>query len=201
VRDAEWATSDKTFKSCEVLPSDPEYAFVQEYFNHQRPPGSCITRIACIHNPAHTTAFEAEIKNIEAEATKFSPKGKEEEPKEARLKTIQRWEKLTEPLTPLRIKTGRRTDKFEHARVLPLWHGSSKDKCNSIAQGGFVRFGKHVFAQGGTDERSTDIGIFGDGLYFTNSARYATESYSKVDDDGAPHLLLTWVSMRQSNTT
>ena len=192
VRDAEWTTPDRTFKSCEVLPSDPEYAFVQEYFNQQRPPGSCITKITCNHNPAHTTAFEAEIKNIEAEAIKFPPKGKEEEPKEARALTIQRWKRLVEPLSPIRIKTPKRTDTFEHTKVLPLWHGTSRAKGASVCSSGFTFFGKHHFFGPGAKagQASTDIGYFGSGIYFTNSAAYAA-----LYSEGI--LLLSWVSMRE----
>jgi len=192
VREQEWSTSDNTFKSCEVLPSDPEYDFVHEYFRHGKPPGACITKITCLHNPSQTITFEVELKNMEVDAKKFLPQGSQEEPRGTRAKALQRWHDLTEPFSPLKIKAGRRVDKLELAKALPLWHGTSQANCESIASSGFSYFGKHHFF--GTvvkaPQASTDIGYFGSGIYFTNSARYAT-LYSEG------RLLLSWVSMRE----
>src|SRR4051812_15582334 len=47
--------TDVGFRTCEVETSDPEYEFIQRYFNHQKPPGCVMTRVTCIHNPIHTT--------------------------------------------------------------------------------------------------------------------------------------------------
>ena len=66
--------------------------------------------------------------------------------------------------------------------VLPLWHGSGEGKIRSICHHGFDILGRD----------STDPGYFGKGIYFTTSAKYAVNAYSK---DG--HLLLAWVSMRE----
>ena len=76
--------------------------------------------------------------------------------------------------------------------MLPLWHGSSQEKCTSIATSGFVHFGKHVYfsPQIPQSATSTNIDFFGNGIYFTNSAQYAA-LYAKG------HLLLSWVSMRE----
>src|SRR5437868_6803207 len=51
----------------EVFSTDPEYAFVLAYFNHQRPPGMRITSLHYLFNPALIQAFEGEICRSEEE--------------------------------------------------------------------------------------------------------------------------------------
>jgi hypothetical protein len=191
-------SSDKSFKLCEVLSTDPELNFILKYFEHQKPPGYSIKRVVCIHNPDHTQMFESTLKNMEREASNpvFTPKGKDEEPKADRARVLVRWEAQASQFSPLEIKsmTSRGTDTFSKAKVLPLWHGSTKEVCQSICWSGFTSFGKHHYfdenaLKGNT--KSTDKGYFGAGIYFTNSAHYAA-MYSS-----AGHLLLSWVSMRE----
>lgn len=86
-----------------------------------------------------------------------------------------------------------RADSCVRAKVLPLWHGSSEVVCQSICSSGYTSFGKHHYYDENATKgnaKSTDKGYFGSGIYFTNSARYAS-MYS------SGHLLLTWVSMRE----
>jgi hypothetical protein len=183
------------FKSCEVLSTDPEAAFVIQYFMHNKPHQYGIKKITCIHNPDQTQAFEGTVKIIERETENpaYTPKGKEEEPKQERAQALQRWKECTTQFSPIKIKGLKRADYFSEVKVLPLWHGSTRAVCESIASTGFTSFGKHQYfhssAQQGAN-LSTDIGYFGSGIYFTNSARYAT-LYSNG------HLLLAWVSMRE----
>src|SRR5690349_2978273 len=61
------------YRRCQILPSDPEFAFILEYFNHDKPPHYGIKNIYCIHTGSHTQAFESKIKNMELEADKFYP--------------------------------------------------------------------------------------------------------------------------------
>jgi hypothetical protein len=191
-------TSDKSFKLCEVLTTDPDLQFILKYFEHQKPPGYSIKRIVCIHNPDHTGLFEFSLKNIEREANNpvFAPKGKDEEPKADRARVLSRWESQASQFSPVEIKSlsSRGTDTCTKAKVLPLWHGSTKEVCQSICWSGFTSFGKHhYFDETATkgNAKSTDKGYFGSGIYFTNSARYAV-MYSSEG-----HLLLAWVSMRE----
>ncbi len=187
--------SKDAFKKCEVLSTDPEVAFVLQYFMHQKPHKYGISKIYCIHNPDQTSSFESGIKIIEREAENpiYISKGKEEEPKKERAKALQRWKECTASFSPFKIKGPRRTDKYTEVKVLPLWHGSSPEKCTSIFTSGFTSFGKHHLfnpaAQKGANA-STDIGYFGSGIYFTDSPDYAS-MYSNG------HLLLSWVSMRE----
>ena len=70
--------------------------------------------------------------------------------------------------------------------------GTKKEVRNSICSTGFTTFGKHEVKQGGPLGPNTDIGYFGNGIYFTTSARYAADIYSRKDGS----LFLSWVSMR-----
>jgi hypothetical protein len=106
---------------------------------------------------------------------------------------MDRFQVITAPFAPFQVQFNQhRTQTFTHIQVLPLWHGSTAAKCDSICRSGFTYFGKHGFTAGGASTGSTDIGFFGSGIYFTTSARYATETYS----DGE-NLLLGWVSLRK----
>jgi hypothetical protein len=183
------------FARCEVLPTDPEAAFVLQLFMHSKPHNYAIKKIHCIHNPDQTQSFEGGVKIIEREADNpaFTPKGKTEPPQQERAHVLQRWQASTASFSPVKIKGPKRTDKYTEVKVLPLWHGSNAQKCQSICTSGFTSFGKHHYfnaAAGQGDNNSTDIGYFGSGIYFTDSARYAA-MYANG------HLLLSWVSMRE----
>jgi hypothetical protein len=190
--------SDQPFKLCEVLSSDPDFNFILKYFEHQKPPGYSIKRVVCIHNPDHTQMFESTLKNMEREAGNpvFAPKGKDEEPKTDRARVLARWETQASQFSPVEIKSSnsRQPDKCSKAKVLPLWHGSSPEVCQSVCTSGFTYFGKqHYFDESASkgNTHSTDKGYFGSGIYFTNSAQYA----SKYSLQGC--LILAWVSMRE----
>src|SRR5262245_1415763 len=58
---------DISYRTCEVLYTDPEYQFILKYFMQSKPPNFGIKKIICIHNPSHTISFEAGVKNIDME--------------------------------------------------------------------------------------------------------------------------------------
>ena len=184
----------KTFAAVPVTNNDPEYAFVLHYFQHQKPPGFGIKKILCIHNPDQTQAFEGPLSGMEAAAKTFSPAWHQEEPKAHRAQTIERWRASVAPFSPFQISHSKRIDAFSLCKVVPLWHGSKF--VDSISSIGFTFFGKHHKIEksknaGATPgaKASTDIGYFGSGIYFTNSAHYASMYHSGS-------LFLAWVSMR-----
>lgn len=188
--------SSQSFKLCEIVSSDPEFNFILKYFEYHKPSGYSIKRIVCIHNPDHTQVFEGTLKNMERECNNpvFAPQGKQEEPPAERARVLLRWEAQVAQFSPVKIKSPNRDpDLCVKAKVLPLWHGSSQDVCQSVLSSGFTSFGKHHYfeesAQKG-NTKSTDKGYFGSGIYFTNSAHYAT-MYS------SGHLLMAWVAMRE----
>ena len=181
------------YKRCVITQSDKEWGFIYKYFNYNKPTNFCIKRIQCIHNAGITKRFEADLPGMEEEAQKpiFRPDlGKESHP-DLREKVLKRFEEATGQFSPFRLRVNeRQTKSFQHAKILPLWHGTSEQVCEGISQTGFTYFGKHQILKGEKDSANTDQGYFGSGIYFTNSARYAAEIY------GNGHMMLAWVSLR-----
>jgi len=181
----------KPFVAVQVINSDPEYAFVVRYFQHQKPPHYAIKSIRCVHNPDQTKIFEGSFTSMEEAAKTFSPGWSQEEPKAQRAQTIERWKASVAPFSPFQIPSSKRVDTFVRSKIIPLWHGSKQ--VDSICKIGFSFFGKHHFfdknAKAGA-QASTDIGYFGSGIYFTNSSHYASMYHSGT-------LFLAWVSMRE----
>jgi TPR repeat protein len=190
----------KPYKTSEVLPTDSEYQFILKYFMHQKPANYSIKKAYCIHNPTHTAAFEAEVKNIDEEIENpvFKPKWREEDLPELREKTIARWKSLASQFAPVEVACPTanppRVDEFLRPKVIPFWHGSSKKVYESICRSNFTFFGKHHFFDSAAPlgaNASVDIGYFGSGIYFTNSAQYA----AMYSPQGI--LILAWVAMRE----
>lgn len=181
----------KPFVAVQVTSNDPEYAFVLRYFQYQKPPHYSIKSIRCIHNPDQTKAFEVSFTGMEVAAKTFPPNWSQEEPKDQRAQTIERWKASVAPFSPFQIPSSKRVDSFVKSKIVPLWHGSKQ--AESICSSGFTYFGKHHFfdksAKAGS-QASTDIGFFGSGIYFTNSPHYASMYHSGS-------LILSWVSMRE----
>ncbi len=178
---------------CEVLPSDPEWDFVTSYFFQYASLTYSIKRVFCIHNPLQTEQFEASLVTMNGEAQNpfFSPKWPEKDPTGSRTQAMARWRESANAFSPVAVmRAGFRKEVLSHAFVFPYWHGSNQEKVQSICDTGFAYFGKHDYLTGGDRGPSTDVGFFGSGIYFTNSARYAADIYS------SGHLLLAWVSMR-----
>ena len=61
-------------------------------FLEHKPTGYSISHVHCIHNRAHTQAFEAELTNMESEAKHFLPRWSEEPHHDQRGEVIQRWQ-------------------------------------------------------------------------------------------------------------
>ncbi len=173
------------FKAAVLLPTDPESQFVLAQFMADKPPGFSITKITYVYNSSLQMGFLAHLSNIEHEAKQFLPASLSAERKEV----VENWKDLTSVYSPLQVMVDQEEQILHHAKALPLWHGSSLQKSQSICTSGFTYFGKHTYFSG-HGSGSTDIGYFGSGIYFTESAQYAS-MYSK----GA--LLLSWVSMRE----
>ncbi len=183
---------------CEVRPTDPEWDFVHSYFFQYAPLTYSIKHVFCVHNPPQTGQFEDSLVSMDGEAQNpvfFSPKWQTEDPTGCRAQVMTRWKESAAAFSPVavvRSGTCKRKEVLSHVFVFPYWHGSSQQKVQSICDTGFTYFGKHNYLQEGIRDRglSKDIGFFGSGIYFTNSARYAADIYS------SGHLLLAWVSMR-----
>ena len=178
------------FKSAVLLPDDPESEMILRSFMADKPPGYSIAKITYIYNRSLHMGFLAHLSCIEQEAQKFPPSWKGETLAQERQDVIDSWKALTHPFSPLKVTIDQEEETLSHAKVLPVWHGTSAHKSQSICEAGFAYFGKHAYFAGGYASGSTDIGYFGSGIYFTESAKYAG-MYSK----GA--LLFSWISMRE----
>ena len=183
------AFDDKgTFRQCVLLESDPEFKMAKEYFLASKPTGKTIKRAYWIDNPATTRAFEGTIQRQEGDVA--APNWPNEPHAAERTPAFNRWKSMADLFGPFKLSP---TDsEITSVKAMPFWHGSNLDKCLSIASGGFTFFGKHHFFRAGAERgkiSSTDRGYFGSGIYFTDSALYAS-MYNPT------YLVLAWVITR-----
>ena len=179
-----------SYKKVQVLPTDPEWRFVWRYFHHDKPNRYTIKRIYCIYEMHQQQDFELNLSHIEKEAAIFRPTWNQESCAVQRAKAIERWKASADVFSSFNtIEACGRIKSFKEVKILPLWHGSGKVVCDSIAKLGFFYFGKTAIESYST--KIADECFFGNGIYFTNSARYASDIYSEG------HLFLAWVSMRE----
>lgn len=136
--------TEHTYKKCEITSGDPEWNFILQLFNVQKPDNRSIAHAYCIHNAAHTQQFEGYLHSQEQQAEKstFTPKWKQEDQAQLRETTINRWKQLTAPFSPF-ILPNKRQDKCSSTKIVPLWHGTQATTCDSICSTGFATFGKH----------------------------------------------------------
>lgn len=176
-------------KKVQVLPTDPEWNFVWKYF-HNDPPKYAINKVYCVYREGLTKCFEDNISSAESEIN--TPNWEKEPRAEQRAIVMQRWEQMTKQF-PFQLVKEERQWKISNTKVLPFWHGSDKESCDSICRSGFRIIGKDSLGekQAG-DPKYTDKGFFGNGIYFTTSARYSSDIYSK---DG--NILLALVSIEK----
>ena len=179
-----------SYKKVQVLPTDPEWRFVWRYFHKDKPNNYGIKKIYCIHEIHQQKFFEFNLSSVERKAFTFKPNWYEEPRAKQREKAIERWKQSANIFSPFStMETDGRTRTWKNVKILPLWHGSCKEMCESVAKAGFVYFGK--ISLGGSISESIDEGLFGNGIYFTNSARCASDICSRG------HILLAWISMRE----
>ncbi len=178
----------------EILPSDPEFHLVFKSFSYQPPTELEIKRIWFIHNARLSRRFEEHIGAMEREAKRpyFQPRWRNEDNIALRGRVFKRFTELASHYSPFSITLGNKKETCTQVKVLPLWHGTTRDSCASICESGFYTPGKHALHGKGEKSDSRDIGYFGDGIYFTTSARYAAEAYSDKEN-----LLFAWVAMRE----
>jgi len=162
-----------------LLPTDPEYAFVTAYFNHQKPPGMRIKEIHFLFHSNLLEGFERGYQHIQSESEIRASHWKEEACSGLRKRRIKRWHRLVNSFSPK--SQDENIVKTQVAKIAPLWRTTTEDHLNEIANGvpGFQKL-SHSF----------DLRPFGRGFYFTSSAKYAA-----LQSKGL--LLLSWVSMRE----
>jgi hypothetical protein len=181
------------YKKARVLPSDKEWRFIWRYFHADKPRRYGIKQIHIVHERHQQKAFEAALSSIEREASAFPPTWDQESRAGQRAQAIERWKESADIFSPFHTQEadGRKLV-WSKTKVIPLWHGTNQAVCESIGTNGFAFFGKNVIpGAGGAPPKSTDEGYFGSGIYFTSSARYASDYYC------SGHLLMGFVIMRQ----
>ena len=171
------------YKKVQVLPTDPEWRFVWRYFHHDKPNKYGIKRIYCINKIQQKQAFELNLLSIEREAKTFQPTWNQEPRITQRAQAIELWKQTADAFSPFFIMEANEMESFEYVKIIPLWHVRSKSVCNFESETGFIYFGKT------SESQNTDFSE--NGIYFTNSARYAIDVYNEKD------LFLTWVSMKE----
>ena len=174
------------YKRVKVIPSDPEWHFVWRYFHHDKPNKYGIKRIYCINKIQQQKAFELNLSSMEREAKTFQPTWNQEPRVKQRTKAIELWKKAANVFSPFSTNKNNERENFEYAKIIPLWHISSKAVCNSGSESGFIYFGKTSEAE----SQNNDYDFSENGIYFTNSARYASDYNEK-------NLFLAWVSMKE----
>lgn len=187
-----WKISDTVFgkmsseqgkyKKAEVLPTDPEWRFVWRYFYHDKPKRWGIGRVYCIYERHQQRYFELGLSSIERAADRCKPTWNEKPRSAQRAQVIERWKEATQIFSPFStFGTGGRRRDWKKAKILPLWHGTSKPIAESVLETGFY------YSSTSSDPKR----FFGNGIYFSNSARYVSDVYS------SGHVLMAWVSMRE----
>ena len=174
-----------TYKKVQVLPTDPEWRFVWRYFHHDKPNKYGIKRIYCINKIQQQQAFELNLSSIEREAKTFQPTWNQEPRVTQRAQAIELWKQTADVFSPFAIMKANERENFEYVRIMPLWYVRSKSVCNSESEAGFIYFGKTSEAESQNKDFSEN------GIYFTNSVRYASDVYNEKD------LFLAWVSMKE----
>ena len=102
-------------------------------------PSGAFGKVHCIHSRDLTTTFESKLRQIEKEASKF-PATWDTEPQAAqRAVAIERWKRAADPFSPFQVmeSDGRRVQ-FEKSRVLPLWYGTRKERCEPLRKRGLL---------------------------------------------------------------
>ena len=173
------------YKKVQVLPTDPEWRFVWRYFHNDKPHRYGIKRIFCIYEKYKQKTFEFNLSSIEMEASEFKPKWNQEPRAQQRTQAIERWKQAADVFSPFFTMDEGRKRNWKYAKIMPLWHISSKLVCNAVSGSGFIYFGKTSKSQ------NNDYDFSENGVYFTNSARYASDVYNEKD------LFLTWVCMKE----
>ena len=175
------------YKKVQVFPTDPEWRFVWRYFHHDKPNKYVIKRIYCIYKKKQQKDFELNLSSIEREAKTFKLAWGQESRSAQRAQAIELWKQTTDIFSPFGIMEANGRKNFRHVKIMPLWHVSSKSVCNSGSESGFIYFGKTPESE----SQNNDYDFSESGIYFTNSARYASDVYNEKV------IFLTWVSMKE----
>ena len=175
------------YKKVQVLPTDPEWGFIWRYFHNDKPNQYRIKSIYCINRIRQQQAFELNLSAIDREAKNFQPTWSREPRSTQREQVIELWQQTANIFSPFSIMKNDEIEHFEYAKIIPLWHISSKSVFNSGSESDFIYFGKIPESE----SQNNGYDFSENGIYFTNSARYASDIYNEKN------LFLAWVAMKE----
>jgi serine/threonine protein kinase len=148
------------------LASQGDWDLVLRSYAHHPVPGYDIGRVEVIFNPSMNVAFEARCKHLQQRQgnPRYAALWQQTPDGGARAEVARRLEDLADPW---------QDDDYPDVKLMPLWHGTQRDKLGSLLSAGYGAFG------------DTDDGYFGKGIYATFEAAYA-QKYA--DNFGPPDL-------------
>jgi serine/threonine protein kinase len=148
------------------LASQGDWDMVLRSYTPHPVPGYDVGRVEVIFNPEMNAAFKARCEHLQQRRgnPRFAASWRQSHDGEARAEVARRLEVLTEPW---------QDDDYPDVKLMPLWHGTQRDKLGSLLSAWYGAFG------------DTDDGYFGKGIYATFEAAYA-QMYA--DKFGSPDL-------------
>lgn len=182
-----WLYEDQT----KVIPScgyvltaagQADWEKVLGYYRHHAVPGYDVGRVDVIYHPSMNRAFAAKIELLQQRKgnPRYAPDWRHQGNAAWRGQLQQHLTTLAEPYVD---------DNTPNVNVLPLWHGTQRQRLGSLLSAGFTPFG------------TTDDGYFGRGIYLTHEAQYAN-MYANYSSNGSvvpdPILILNWVASYSS---
>ncbi len=148
------------------LASQGDWDLVLRSYTPHPVPGYDVGRVEVIFNPEMNAAFKARCEHLQQRRgnPRFAASWRQGRDGEARAEVARRLEFLTEPW---------QDDDYPDVKLMPLWHGTQRDKLGSLLSAWYGAFG------------DTDDGYFGKGIYATFEAAYAQKYADKF---GPPDL-------------
>lgn len=177
-----------------LAPFERESYFVQQYFQRDPPPGLGIKAIHVIYNAHMQAAFESKLPAMEEQAETMPSDWEQAGSLPERRTTLNRFEPYAREFSPFSHRSSDTVREYRRVHLLPLWHGTSAERADKIANSSLLYFGKSMAAgNGNAAQEATDDGFFGRGIYMTSSAEYAAK-YASFHLEG--RLLLCWAAFR-----
>ena len=157
------------------------WSTVLQHYAHHPVSGYDVGNVEVIYHPGMNNTFAEAIKMLQQR--KGNPRYI---PDWSRQGDVSHRQTLHE--TQQRIAEAYGDDNYPDVTFMPLWHGTQRDKINSILSAGYTPFGE------------TDDGYFGKGIYMTDAAcyaqLYANRCVLEHNPDGV--LILNWVASYSS---
>ena len=146
-------------------------------YQHHPVPGYDVGKVRVIHYPEMNKQFSAQMALLQQRKgnPRYLPNWLDKTEPSWRAAIHQQLETLTKPNWD---------EDYPDVKLLPLWHGTQKDKLNSLLSAGYTPF------------CTTDNGYFGKGIYAAHEAAYAAmyaNAFSPSHQDNGI-LILNWVT-------